>query len=144
MINEAMKTQDTSGIPLVRPVLTDRELNHYDELSLGEKQELFCKLLPVLMCYIFSRGYRIRQGDGFRDPRAFGKFGEPGPYGKSTSVHKWKLAKDLFLMLGKKYLTKTEDYRDPGEYWETLHPLCRWGGRFKDGNHFSIEHEGYM
>jgi hypothetical protein len=26
-----------------------------------------------------------------------------------------------------------------GEFWEGLHPLCRWGGRFNDGNHYSIE-----
>lgn len=29
-----------------------------------------------------------------------------------------------------------------GEHWESLHPLCRWGGRFGDANHISLEHEG--
>ena len=28
-----------------------------------------------------------------------------------------------------------------GEYWESLGGS--WGGRFKDANHFSIEHDGY-
>lgn len=25
---------------------------------------------------------------------------------------------------------------------EMQHELCRWGGRFKDGNHYSLEHNG--
>jgi len=40
------------------------------------------------------------------------------------------------------FLQGTEDHRPLGEYWESLDPLCRWGGRFNDGNHYSIEHEG--
>ena len=61
-----------------------------------------------------------------------------------------KLAIDLdlfkdgegFEMGCKVYLTKTEDHRKLGEFWESLHPLCRWGGRFGDGNHYSLEHGG--
>lgn len=40
------------------------------------------------------------------------------------------------------YLDKTEDHRPLGEWWEAQHQLCRWGGRFGDGNHYSLEHEG--
>jgi hypothetical protein len=29
-----------------------------------------------------------------------------------------------------------------GKYWKRQHPLCRWGGDFQDGNHYSLEHEG--
>ena len=40
-----------------------------------------------------------------------------------------------------------------GEFWESLHPDCRWGGNWdkdnnpfefgeNDGNHYSLEHEG--
>ena len=29
-----------------------------------------------------------------------------------------------------------------GKYWESLDPLCRWGGRFRDSNHFSLSHGG--
>jgi hypothetical protein len=25
-----------------------------------------------------------------------------------------------------------------------MHPDCRWGGRFNDGNHYSFEHNGVM
>jgi hypothetical protein len=61
-----------------------------------------------------------------------------------NSVHNLKLAKDLLLFKDGKYLTKTEDYAFAGLYWISLHPLCRWGGAFSDGNHFSLEHNGRM
>ena len=32
---------------------------------------------------------------------------------------------------------------DPVNKWrKAYYPLCRWGGRFGDGNHYSLEHEG--
>jgi len=39
-------------------------------------------------------------------------------------------------------LGDTEAHRELGEWWEKQHPQARWGGRFKDGNHYSFEHEG--
>jgi hypothetical protein len=62
--------------------------------------------------------------------------------GIRNSLHELLLALDLNLFKDGKFLDKTEDHQFLGEYWESLHPLCRWGGRFKDGNHYSIEHEG--
>jgi hypothetical protein len=68
--------------------------------------------------------------------------GEKKGYGSAYSVHKLKLANDINLFKDGMYLTKTEDHKVFGEYWESLHPLCRWGGRWNDGNHYSLEHEG--
>ena len=68
---------------------------------------------------------------------------EDCPVGHKDSNHKRKLAIDIDLFLdGRYYLTETGDHRKLGEFWESLHPLCRWGGRFGDGNHYSIEHGG--
>lgn len=58
------------------------------------------------------------------------------------SLHHVGLALDLLLYRNGAYLTKTEDYRRLGEFWERQHVLARWGGRFNDGNHFSFEWEG--
>jgi hypothetical protein len=65
-------------------------------------------------------------------------------YGHKNSCHKLKLARDLYLTRDGEYLTDTEDYRELGEWWEKQHDLCRWGGRFADGNHFSFWHNGMM
>jgi hypothetical protein len=62
--------------------------------------------------------------------------------GIKNSLHGDRLAVDVNLFKDGKWLQKTEDHKPLGEYWESLHPLCRWGGRFNDGNHYSIEYQG--
>lgn len=111
-------------------------------MKLGDKQRLFMTLLPQLLDFIHEEGYECTLGDGYRDPRTYGKVGVKKGYGKPYSLHKERLAVDLNLFWEGKYLTKTEDHLPIGEYWESLHPLCAWGGRFDDGNHYSLEHEG--
>ena len=58
------------------------------------------------------------------------------------SLHELGLAADVNLYRNGKWLSSTEDHRAVGEYWESLGPDHRWGGRFGDGNHYSIEHGG--
>lgn len=62
------------------------------------------------------------------------------------SLHYEGLALDLLLYKDGVYITDTETYAPLGEFWEQLgvtHNLpLRWGGRFKDGNHFSHERNG--
>jgi hypothetical protein len=111
-------------------------------VRLGQKQELFAVLIAQHIIWLHSKGYRTRIGDVFRDPRAFGKVGEKGPYGSAYSMHKGKCAADLNLFKDGKYLNKTEDHLESGRKWESRHPLCCWGGRFDDGNHYSLTHEG--
>jgi len=111
-------------------------------MKLGEKQELFMSLLPGLLNKAFSLGFRVRGGDLFRDPRVHGEIGEKKGYGHPRSAHKNKLAIDLNLFKEGKFLGATEDHKELGEWWEEQHELCRWGGRFQDGNHYSLEHDG--
>jgi len=111
-------------------------------MTLGEKQRKFPLLLMSLVHYIYSQGYEITWGDGFRDPRVFGNIGDKIGYGHKNSCHKLKLAQDLNLFKDGKWLKETEDHKQFGEYWESLDPDCTWGGRFQDGNHYSITYKG--
>ena len=132
-------------------------------MKLGEKQELFMRLLPGLLNKAFELGFEIRGGDLFRDPRYHGHVGERGAgwiltllklagtdppkemYGHRKSAHKNKLAIDLNLRVRDGgMIWSTEGHRELGEWWEKQHELCRWGGRFNDGNHYSLEHNGVM
>ena len=113
-------------------------------MTLKEKQIKFAKLLPRLIDKAFSLGYDVTLGDAFRDPRVHGEMGVKKGYGFSRSCHKLKLAQDLNLYKDGKYLDSTEDHRILGEWWEQQDPLCAWGGRFKDGNHYSFKHDGSM
>jgi hypothetical protein len=111
-------------------------------VTLGQKQELFMRLLPRLLDKAHELGLQIRGGDLFRDPRVHGAVGVKMGYGHPRSGHKNKLAIDLNLFKDGKFLGATEDHKVLGEWWEKQHPDCRWGGRFQDGNHYSLEHEG--
>ena len=113
-------------------------------MRLGAKQELFMRMLPRLIDKAHDLGFEVRGGDLYRDPRVHGGMGIKLGYGHKNSNHKAKLACDLLLFQDGAYLTHNEDYRELGEWWEKQHELCRWGGRFADGNHFSFYHNGMM
>ena len=112
--------------------------------SLGQKQQRFMRMLPRLIDKAHEMGFELRGGDLFRDPRVFGAVGESKGYGHPKSAHKNKLAIDLNLFRDGRFLADTEDHRPLGEWWELQAPDARWGGRFKDGNHYSLEHDGVM
>lgn len=111
-------------------------------MTLGARQRLFTQLLAHLLDHIHVEGYECTVGDAYRDSRVFGEVGVKEGYGSAYSCHKSRLAIDLNLFRDGIYLTTTEDHLPIGEFWESLHPLTCWGGRFNDGNHYSIEYEG--
>lgn len=111
-------------------------------MTLGQKQRLFTQLIAKLILWAYENGYEVSLGDAYRDPRVFGEVGIQRGYGRSSSNHKVRLALDLNLFKEGEYLSFTEDHRPLGEYWESLHELCSWGGNFNDGNHYSFEYNG--
>lgn len=112
--------------------------------SLREKQSRFAGMVATLLLKGISLGYEVTLGDAFRDPRVFGALGERKGYGESKSCHKLRLAIDINLFRNGVFLSTTEDHLRLGTWWEAQSPDARWGGRFNDGNHYSLEHEGMM
>ena len=112
------------------------------EETLGQKQRRFAKLLPMLIDKAHELGFEVSLGDAYRDPRVHGEFGVKSGYGAARSCHKLRLAVDLNLFKNGKYLDGSEHHKELGEWWESQGPDHRWGGRFSDGNHYSIEHNG--
>lgn len=109
-------------------------------MSLGEKQRRFTKMIGELIAFAYANGYELTFGDAYRDTRLHGIVGEKKGYGAASSLHKSRLAVDFNLFKDGRYLSRTEDYVPLGIFWESIGGT--WGGRFSDGNHFSIEHEG--
>jgi hypothetical protein len=103
-------------------------------MNLGQAQRAFVLCVADLIRHAYSLGYEMTFGDAFRDSRV--------TYGHPNSTHRKRLAVDLNLFKDGKYLDTTEDHRVLGEWWEKQHPLAKWGGRFKDGNHYSFEWDG--
>lgn len=102
--------------------------------KLQQLQFEFSRAVAKLIQYANDEGYEVVGEYWFRCLEC--------PVGKENSLHKKCLAIDLGLFKDGKYLTKTEDHRPLGEYWETLHPHACWGGRFRDGNHYSFKYGG--
>ena len=109
-------------------------------MSLGNKQRKFTLMVSKLIIFAYDNGYELTFGDAYRDPRLHGELSEKLGYGHRNSCHKIRLAVDFNLFKDGAYLTSDDDHRPLGEYWESIGGS--WGGRFNDGNHYSLEHDG--
>ncbi len=109
--------------------------------TLPELQRLFASLLPYLLTEAQRLGFQVRCGETWRPPETAALYAQQGR-GIQHSLHCDRLAIDLLLDKDGIWQPDTEAYRALGDYWETLHPRCAWGGRFGDGGHFSISYGG--
>jgi hypothetical protein len=98
-----------------------------------EKQQLLVHMVAMLINHAEYLGYKLTFGHALRCEDC--KVGQP------FSLHRKKLAIDLNLFKDGVYLTATKDHEPLGIYWESIGGT--WGGRFRDGNHYSLEHEGF-
>jgi hypothetical protein len=98
--------------------------------ELGDLRKLFTRCATKLLTRMIEREYQPMLGkDGMKHMK--------------NSLHYEGLAVDIDLCdKDGKYLVGSEDHKEFGEYWELLDPKCCWGGRFKDGNHYSITYMG--
>ncbi|MEZ2746319.1 M15 family metallopeptidase [Halopseudomonas bauzanensis] len=109
-------------------------------MTLGQKQRKFTRMIADLILFAYNQGYELTFGDAYRDPQVHGAVGQKKSYSSANSLHKERLAVDFNLFKGGQFLTRTEDHQPLGEYWESIGGT--WGGRFNDGNHYSLEHGG--
>jgi hypothetical protein len=97
-------------------------------------------MIAELILWAYEQGYEVTVGDFYRDHRVHGAMGEKKSYSETFSNHKIRLAGDLNLFIEGIYQTESAAYKPLGLKWESMGGA--WGGRFNDGNHFSLEHEG--
>ena len=105
-------------------------------MTLGDAQREFARDIVYLKIHMLAMGYQFTDGDAYRDARAHGAYGKKASYSAADSQHKLRLADDINLFKDGKYLTATADHKLFGDYWESLNPDNRWGGRWDDGNHY--------
>lgn len=97
-------------------------------MTLREKQSKFVKMVGLLILYAYERGFEVTFGDAWaRDCHREGSF------------HYKRLAIDLNLFKSGAYLTSTEAHKPLGLFWESIGGT--WGGRWDDGNHYSLGEE---
>ena len=107
--------------------------------TLREKQSRFAIMAARLILQAQAMGYEVTLGEAYRSPAEAARLAAAGR-GIARSLHTDRLAIDLNLFKNGRYLDSTEDHRPLGEWWESIGGA--WGGRFKDGNHYSLAHEG--
>lgn len=110
-------------------------------MTLGEQQRLFARLVGTLLDRIYAVGHECTLDWCYRPPEVAEYYASIG-VGIRSSLHTLKLAIDLNLFKDGVWQRDTEAHRQFGEWWEKQHVLCRWGGRFGDGNHYSMEYQG--
>lgn len=96
-------------------------------------------MVTLLIIEAEERGYEVTLGEAYRSPE------EAKRLKFKNSLHTQRLAIDINLFKNGRYLDTTEAHRPLGEWWEEqryygVKPA--WGGRFGDGNHYSVEHNG--
>ena len=120
------------------PVGSDLRLHEgRPSVTLREKQSLFARLIARLLLHAELLGHDTTLGKFFESRASARDRGNLG------SLHPLKLAGDINLFIDGKYQRSTKAHEPLGVFWESLNPLCRWGGRFNDGNHYSVEHGGH-
>lgn len=105
-------------------------------------------MVAKLILQAESMGYRVTLGEAWRSAEQAKfqtKLNEEKGIGSARSNHIVRLAIDINLFRGGKLLSRFDDYRPLGEWWEKQCAACRWGGRFSkyaDIYHFSFQHNG--
>lgn len=113
-------------------------------MNLISKQKRFSELVALLILKARELGYEVTFGEAWRPPETAAYYEKDGR-GISNSLHKIRLAVDINLFKDGRFLQLSEEYKELGEYWESLSTedcVTHWGGRFNDGNHFSVGHNG--
>jgi hypothetical protein len=106
-------------------------------------QHQFALMLAQLIQKAAEMGYFVIVGEVQRS-KAQAKANAAAGVGIAKSLHTVCMAADISIRSSDGvYLEENDDYEALGEYWESLGG--NWGGRFGDGNHFSIPYprEGF-
>lgn len=109
--------------------------------TIRQKQSRFALGVALLIQKADEMGFSVTLGEAWRTPEQ-ARFNASKGIGTVTSLHIERLAIDINLFKDGAFLQGTEDHRTLGEWWESLGPDYKWGGRFKDGNHYSISPDG--
>lgn len=103
-----------------------------------QAQAEFLLSFAQLIAFAHSKGYVLTLGEGYRPIEMQRIHFKAGRSKTMDSQHMKRLAVDVNVFRNGKLIPASE-FKDLGEFWESLHPKNRWGGNFKrlvDGPHF--------
>lgn len=100
-------------------------------MKLSERRCEFTRDIALLIQFAHGMGYDLAGKWWFRN-----KVANASVKGTEDSNHLDSLAIDFDLYIDGEYQTTTAAHEPLGEFWESIRPENRWGGRFRDGNHY--------
>ena len=110
-------------------------------ITLREKQSQFVRCLALLFQFAELSGWAFTMGEGYIGD-SINSPEETTPHMRHGN-HFNRLGQDLNLFVEGEWVDEmTDQWKELGEFWERLDPMCRWGGHWGDPNHFSMEHRG--
>jgi len=124
------------AIPTVMVYLEDKEIVTDLAASGSDEQWEFLKDISKLISYADDMGYKLTAGEMYRTMYQQRYNVAHGLSWTYNSYHLKKRAFDVNLFIDGAYTGSCEDHKVLGEYWESLNPKNRFGGRFNDGNHY--------
>lgn len=107
-------------------------------MKMLEHQAAFLLDMCKLIQHAAAAGFVVTGGELWRTPEQQKVYVQTGRSKTLKSKHLDRLAIDLNIFKDGK-LCSVSEIEPLGDYWESLCPLNRWGGRFsklKDGPHF--------
>lgn len=104
-----------------------------------DKQNKFTVMISDLIKKSYDLGYQMTFAEAYRPPDVAALYAKQGR-GIKNSLHTIRLAVDFNIFKNGVLLNNGKDFEDLGKYWESVGGT--WGGRFNDGGHFSLEHNG--
>lgn len=107
--------------------------------TLVDLQNKFALMTAQLINKANELGYQVSLGEAYRTPEQAALNAKKGT-GIKKSLHTERLAIDINLFKNGQYLALADDHRPLGEWWESIGGA--WGGRFGDGNHYSLAYGG--
>lgn len=107
--------------------------------TLREKQSRFALMVARLIVKADEMGYALTFGEAWRSEEEARRLASRGA-GVNRSLHCDRLAVDLNLFVNGEWVQGSNAHRPLGEIWESWGGA--WGGRFGDGNHYSLAHRG--
>lgn len=97
-------------------------------MELSERQRRFTAQAAELIRFAYSNGLELTFGEAYRTEEQQKLYFQSGKSRTMASPHRDRLAVDLNLFKGGRYIADGEAYRPLGEKWEALGG--KWGGRF--------------
>jgi hypothetical protein len=128
-------------------------------MTLGELQEVFAEKQAKWVLWALEQpGVKLREVEGRilqSGPDGRGRMAREFGTDRAVRVidavhlnggtHYSGVGKDWALFVDGVHITNGQHpmWIKLGEKWESMHPLARWGGRFSDANHTSMEWNGF-